>query len=195
MNSIDLTLKITKKLEPVYKRIHGGYFGIFTAIIGMLTVIVASILFYSVEPFTIYSHWISNLGGVETNSGKAPNGSNLIFSIGLIAMSVTTIIFVLYLDNLLLLSKNQKFPRIVICSLIFGVLSLIGNVGVALFDLKSQPMLHSYSAIILFVSMIFMILFFSISMFFNKDVSKIQTFIGLIVISITLILFVLKKGV
>ena len=189
MNSIDLTLKITKKLGPVYKKVHGGYFGIFTAILGILTVIVASILFYSVEPFTMYSHWISNLGGVETNSGKSPNGSNLVFSIGLITMSVTSVIFVLYLVNLLLSSKNQKFPRLVVCCLIFGVLSLLGNVGIAFFDMKSQPMLHVYSAIVLFVSLTFTIFFFSISMFFNKDVSKIQAIIGLIVIIITLILF------
>ena len=36
----------------------------------------------------------------------------------------------------------------------------------------------------------FMILLFSISMFFNKEVSKIQAFIGLIVIIIANILFI-----
>ena len=190
MNSIDLTLKITKKFEPLYKKIHGGYFGIFTAIFGLLTVVIASILFYAVEPFTIYSHWISNLGGAVTNSGKIPNSSNVVFSIGLIAMGSISAIFVLYLGNLLLSSKNQKFPRLVVCFLIFGVLSLVGTVGVALFDMKSQPLFHVYFATILFISLTFMILFFSLSILFNKDFSKIQTFLGFLTIIITMILFI-----
>jgi len=158
MSLLALLEKIVEKFEPLFKKINGGYFAILTTVSGIITILIASILFYMVEPFTIYSHWISNLGGVVTNSGKSPNGSNIVFSIGLIITGVLSVPSTMYLTKLLL-SGEQKAPWLINCAIFAGTVTLIGLLLIAFFDIKSQPIIHTFSGMIFFLGAVYMIFF------------------------------------
>ncbi len=168
-----------KWLDPLYKKVPGGYFGIIAAILGSVTILTCSILYYSAEPFTFYSNWISDLGGVRTNSGIPPNGSNIVFSVGLILLTIISIPYILHLMDYLL-SRKQRLRFLVHLSAIFGVITIIGVIGVSIVDIKSDPLGHTYFATMFFFGGMAIMLFFSLSMFCNSDIPRKHALFGLI---------------
>jgi len=160
--------KFTSNLVPLYKKVHWGYFGIISMITGVITIFLSSILYYSVEPFTFFSHWISNLGGIETNSAEFPNFSYILFSIGIIITTFFTVLFVIGLIRNLL-SKDQKYKSLISIGSLCSIFSLIGILGVSLFNLNSYPVIHTYTAMLFFFGSSLMMFFFSLSIIFNKD--------------------------
>ena len=171
-------MNIKENLDKLFEKVPGGYFSILLAIIESTSIIIASILFFTAEPFSFFTHYISNLGGATTNSGILPNGSNIIFSIGLILSAICASIFIIYL-NRILASGNEKNPGMVKISLILSMISVIGIVLVALFDMKTAIGIHTIGAMMFFVGGMFMILSLSITFYFNTEISKNQAYIGL----------------
>lgn len=179
---------ILKKIEEfdfLYKKIKGGYYGIFTAIAGITTILIASILYFLAEPFNFFSHWISNLGGKFTNLGQSPNGSNIVFSIGLIITALLALPFIVDLASKLL-NKNQKFPWLVICAVVASVITFIGLVSLALFDMKSHLYTHAFASTIFFISAALTMFIFSLAMFFNAKISWKQAIVGIITSGVAL---------
>ncbi len=170
---------LNKPLDSLYKKVPGGYFGIIAAILGGITILICSILYYSVEPFDFFLNWISDLGGVRTNSGRPPNGSNIVFSIGLILLTIVSIPFVLYLMRYLL-SRNQRGRFLVHLSVIVGIITIIGVIGVSIVDIKTDPIVHTYFATLFFFGGMAIMLLFSLSMFLNSDIPRMQALFGLI---------------
>ena len=171
--------KLAEKFSPLFNKIKGGYFGILITIFGLITIITCIILYSLSEPISIFSHWISDLGGYITNSGASPNGANIIFSIGLIIISILAIPFLLYLTDFLL-SKNQKLKFLVFFAFIFSIMTLLGIFGVAFIDIKSEPIIHTAFAALFFLGGMTIMFFFSLAMLFNSDVSNKQAIFGLI---------------
>jgi hypothetical protein len=169
----DSIKNLAEKLDPIYEKINGGLIGVIATIVGVITILVASLLFYSVEPFTFYTHWISNLGGVVTNGGQFPNGSNIVFAIGLITVGILAIPFMLYVAKVLL-DGEQKYSILVVIFVLFGIFTLLGIIGVSLFDMKSQPILHVVFAAFFFLGSFLMVFFYGISLFFNSEISWIH---------------------
>ncbi len=178
----DFLEKITEFFDPIFDRMNTGYFGILVAITGVATISIASILYAMVEPFTIFSHWISNLGGAWTNLYQSPNGSNIVFSIGLIILCIFVIPFIVYLVKIFV-SRDLNSP-LIFFALGSGLITLIGLLGVAFFDMKSQPLIHTLSAVAFFIGGLFMVFFFSLTMFFDTKISSIHPLFGIIVVGV-----------
>ena len=174
--------KIVEVFDPIFDKINAGYLGILVAITGGATISIASILFRMVEPFTIFSHWISNLGGAWTNWGLSPNGSNIVFSIGLIILCIFVIPFIVYLVKIFVSRDLNSF--LIFLALGSGLITLIGLFGVALFDMKSQPIIHVLSAIAFFIGGLFLVFFFSLTMFTDIEISRLHPTLGIIVVGI-----------
>ena len=182
----DSIKNLAEKLDPIYDKISGGLIGIIATIVGVITILGASLLFYSVEPFTFYTHWISNLGGVVTNGGQFPNGSNIVFAIGLITVGILAIPFMLYVAKVIL-DGEQKYSILVVIFVLFGIITLLGIVGVALFDMKSQPILHVVFAALFFLGSFLMVLIYSISLFFNSKISWLHGAFSLAIATVSAI--------
>lgn len=158
---------MSNRLNFIYEKIDYGYFGILSTISGVSTILICSFLFYSVEPFTILSHWVSNLGGITTNSGEFSNFSNVVFSIGLFVTALFTTLFVLGLIKDLLTS-SLKINSLISVGFIFSLLCLGGIIGVALFDLKGSPFIHAFTAMFFFLGSSFMVFFFNLALIFDE---------------------------
>ncbi len=173
MGLTEFTENTVKKLEPVFKKVNGGYFGITGAIASAIFIGIAAILFFTIEPFTIYSHWISNLGGAVTNAGAPSPGANIVFSVGLIVTAVLVTFFVIDLTNKLF-AGDQKAKFLVVIFIAAGILSLVGILGVAFFDMKSSSFIHIISATAFFFGGLGLMLFFGLACFFNSGFSRLQ---------------------
>ncbi|MHA1378564.1 MAG: hypothetical protein ACTSRG_09300 [Candidatus Helarchaeota archaeon] len=172
-----LVEKTVESFDPLYKKVKGGYISIAVAIIGIITLSICSMLYSAVEPFTIYSHWVSNLGGARTNWGLSPNGSNIVFSVGMITLSILAVPAVIYLLKIIL-AGYQKFEWLPIIAAISGIYCLLGIVGVAIFDMKSSIMLHVIFAAIFFIGGALMIFLFSITILYDAEISNIYGILG-----------------
>lgn len=182
----ETTLKNSIKIfDPLFEKIHGAYFAIIAACAGVFTIIIAALVFFTIEPFDFFSHWISNLGGTITNTGKFTNGLSILFSTGLIVTAIFIMPFILYLAKTLL-TDGQKHHILIMIALIFGIGLIVGIFGVAIFNLKSYIIIHIIFATIFFVSIGGMVIFFTLAMFFNSDASLSQALIGVITIIITI---------
>nr|MDO8108986.1 hypothetical protein [Candidatus Sigynarchaeota archaeon] len=177
--------KFSTKLDFLYKRVEGGYFGILTAIIGGITILTCSILYYLAEPFDFFSNWISDLGGVVTNSGRSPNGSNIVFSVGLILLSIISVPFIYYLLKYLL-ARKQRLKMFVYLAVISCLITYVGVIGVSIIDIKTDPIVHTYFATLFFLGGMAIMLFFSLAMAFN-NIPRKQVLFGFICASIPLI--------
>jgi hypothetical protein len=159
--------KMGNRLNFIYEKIDYGYFGILSMVSGITTILICSLLFYSVEPFTILSHWVSNLGGITTNSGEFSNFSNVVFSIGLFITALFTTLFVIGLIKDLL-SSSSKINSLLSIGFIFSLLCLGGIIGVALFDLKGSPFIHAFTAMFFFLGSSFMVFFYNLAIIFDE---------------------------
>ncbi len=171
-------MNLKENLDKLFEKIPGGYFSILLAVIESTSILIAAILFYILEEFTFFTHYISNLGGAYTNSGTYSNGYAIVFSIGLILSAICASIFIIYL-NRMLQSGNKDTPGMVKVSLLLSIISIIGIVLVALFDMKNAIGIHTIGALMFFVGGMFMILSLSITFYFNTEFSKTQAYIGL----------------
>ncbi|MBN1802707.1 MAG: hypothetical protein JW891_14440 [Candidatus Lokiarchaeota archaeon] len=73
-------MKYNKILNRLYEKIPGIYFGYLGLGILGISVFLALYLYYiSDQSYSIFTHWISNLG-------IGPNGSSLVFNNGFVAV-------------------------------------------------------------------------------------------------------------
>ncbi len=56
MGLIKFSEDIAKKLEPAFKRINGGYFGIVGTIACVIFIGISATLYSVLEPITIFTH-------------------------------------------------------------------------------------------------------------------------------------------
>ncbi len=171
--------KINKLLDRLYEKIPGPAFGISAGIIGMITLITASILHSMTEPFTYISHYVSNLG-------VGPNGSASVFNIGLLIIAIVVLPFVIYILRFLWSDAENKklINRITFIAFILSLVTIIGMFLVAFFDMVNNPPLHVIGALMAFAPASLWVLIFTISMFLNKKISKIQLISSIILVII-----------
>jgi hypothetical membrane protein len=157
-------------LEKLYNKVKPGYFALLTGICGSLTILIASILYMIVEPFTFFSHWISHLGA-------GPNGAQYVFMVGLIITSFFAIIFIVFLFQFL--KNNMEGHRLMTWSaFLVGIVSIMGLVMNAIWNMRDDPELHVTGSTTFFFAGLFMVLLFSFSMLFCEKISNSQAFIG-----------------
>jgi len=182
-------MDIMEKFDKVYEKIPGYYFGILIGLIGAITIGISAILFSTAEQFTLFSHWISNLGGATTQSGISPNGSNVVFGIGLVIAALLAIVFLVYAMKLLK-PGNEKTIWLLYLDLLTGVVTIVGIIIVAFFDMIAWLAIHGVGAVMFFMGGMLMVLFFTITLILNTEIPWKHSIPGFIVSGVFLIFLI-----
>jgi len=185
-----LKMDIKEKFDKVYDKIPGYYFGILIGLIGAITIVISAILFSTVEQITFFTHWISNLGGATVAfDERPPNGSNVVFGIGLVSAAICAIFFLIYALRILI-PGNEKTKWMLHLDLITGLIAIIGIIIVSFFDMINWLAIHGIGAAMFFIGGMFMVLFFTLTILLNSEIPWIQAIPGFIVSGVFLIFLI-----
>ena len=182
-------MDIMEKFDKVYEKIPGYYFGVIIGLLGTVTIVISAILFSTAEQFNFFSHWISNLGGATTQSGISPNGSNVVFGVGLVITAIFAIFFLVYAIKLLK-PGNERTVWLLYLDILTGLITIIGIIIVAFFDMINMLLIHGVGAIMFFMGGMFMVLFFSLTMVLNSEIPWTHSIPGFIASGVFLIFLI-----
>jgi len=163
--------KIDDFFNVVYKKIPGSIFGLTGAAISAFTIFTALFLYMTADPtFSFVTHWISNLGA-------GPNGSNVVFNMGMITTSIFILLFQVYeIRDLKRRSGNRILVKFLLLSSIF---SSGGLFFVGVFPLTYEYA-HGTAATIYFFGGLMFCTFYAILALLTPGVHKIQAILGFI---------------
>lgn len=172
----DIIEKYNEKLDIFYTKFNAGYFALIDVGITIISIILAYLLYTSVDPtFNMFSNWISDLG-------RGPNYSGLTFNSGMILSSFTMLLFQLYLIRDL--HKRGGDKTLIKLAYISGSCASIGLFFIGVFPLSFSPILHGIAADTLFFGGMFGSLIYGILELKTPNMSKIQAIIGFITASV-----------
>ncbi|NHI90885.1 MAG: hypothetical protein EAX96_00195 [Candidatus Lokiarchaeota archaeon] len=160
------------KIDEFFKKYKGGYFGIAAALIGTIMIIIAVILHSTAGPFNMFTHWISNLG-------IGPNGSMAVFNIGLIITVFAFTPFIIFMINFAWSEIEGKYifvkKLLVIVTLIFAFLTLLGLFLVALFPMWPETIImHFIGAMMFFLGSMFWTISMTVTLLLFREISIVQ---------------------
>ncbi len=162
-----LKKKHNRGLDILYEKINGGFFGLIAALILIISIAVAYVLYISVDPnFSIFSHWISDLGG-------GPNRSDFVFNSGMITVSFVMLFFQISL-NRYLQKRNKRAIKTIKLAYISGIISSIGFFFVGVFPLSRFQILHGIAADLIFFGGLFCCIFIGISEIKTPNVPRLH---------------------
>ncbi len=158
-------------IDPLYHAVPAPSFGFAAVIISVIAMFISFFLYVSVEPsFTIFTHWISHLGA-------GPNGSSIVFNIGISITSVLLFLFYMYYIKEFRKRGGNKviinlffLSNICTCSALFLVAFLPYNIGI----------LHAVAAFTFFISGLISSILYAILILITKGTSKIQALFSFI---------------
>ena len=161
------------KIDKFYQKFNGGYFACIGVAIAIISISLAFVLYMSVDSsFTIYSHWISNLGA-------GPNNSNVVFNSGMMVTSLFTLLFLTFsFRNLQQKGVNKELLKI---SFIAGLISSIGLFFVGVFPMDSARTMHGVAASTYFIGMLSFSIFIGITELTSPKIPKLQAISGFLV--------------
>ncbi|TFG00926.1 MAG: DUF998 domain-containing protein [Promethearchaeota archaeon] len=160
-------------LDTFYQKINGCYFAFLGAGTSLLSIFIAYILFIQVDPsFTIFTHFISDLG-------DGPNGSNLVFNIGIIIGSFISIFFYIFLTKFLI--NHDGNTLLSGLGLIFGIVSFIGGLLVGSFPSATAPLAHRVGALMSFGGSFFISIFYSLAELTTPNFNKKVAVLGFLI--------------
>jgi hypothetical membrane protein len=124
----------------------------------------------SVQGYTFWGNYISDLGRTKAHSGKSNTISMIIFTITEIILGVSLIPFFLALPSLFEEIKQEKILGTI--GSFFGVIFSICLIGIAFtpVDIMFRP--HMIFVIVGYISLFFMGILYTTTMFLNKDLPK-----------------------
>ncbi|MHA1489798.1 MAG: DUF998 domain-containing protein [Promethearchaeota archaeon] len=168
----ELIEKCNGKFDIFYKKFNGGFFAFLGVSISIISIVVAYFLYVSVDPtFSVFSNWISDLGG-------GPNGAGLVFNSGMIITSFIMLFFQIYLNrNLQVIYRKTKILKLAIIS---GYISLIGLFFVGIFPLNQFQVLHGIAADLFFFGGLFSSIFLGISEIKTPNIPRFKAILGFI---------------
>ncbi len=168
----ELIEKCNGKLDIFYEKFNGGFFALLGVLISIISISTAFVLYTSGDSsFTIYSHWISDLG-------YGPNGADVVFNSGMIITSLIMLFFQIYLNrNLQTIYGKTKILKLAIIS---GYISLIGLFFVGIFPLNQFQVLHGIAADLFFFGGLFSSILLGISEIKTPDVPRFKAIMGFI---------------
>ena len=163
--------KIDDFLDNIYKRIPGSVFGFTGAAVSTITTLTALFLYMVVDPsFSFVTHWISNLGG-------GPNGSNVVFNIGMMFTSVFILLFQIHEIR----DLKKRGCNLLIIKLLYlsAISSTSGLFFVAVFPLTIE-ILHGTAATIYFFGGMSFCIIYAFSILLTPGIHKIQAVLAFI---------------
>ncbi len=159
-------------MENLYHNLNAGYFAVLSAFISIISIILAYALYSSVNHFTLYSNWISDLG-------RGPNGASIAFNLGMMLSSLSLFFFQYYLIRDL--KKKEIHVALRKLAQISCACALIGLFFVGVFPLSLSEVLHGIAASLYFYGSFFWCITFGILEYKSKDIPKYQVFLGFVV--------------
>ena len=174
--------KLGNALDKFYEILPGNYWAFIGAIFGFLVFLVSTLLHSLTAPVNIFTQPVSSLGW-------GPNGSELVFKIGLIILGILLAPYILYLTRLLWTKSGEDHSKLRnllnTLGIITALIAVIGLFNVSLWgNVYTQPefLWHLIGAFVyFFFTMIFTIIF-TISMILSKNWSKTQVIFTIIMI-------------
>jgi hypothetical membrane protein len=128
-----------EKLNKIYEKIHASYFAIIGVIIFMIGLIPAIL----VHPdFSFLSTFISNLGEPSSNDLW------IYFNVLWFITGILMIFFIFGFTQYLQQKGAHKLGTLILC--IFGVLSAVGILGLAIFNAEDAYKMHYISELLFF---------------------------------------------
>lgn len=164
-----------EKLDKVFEKFNGSYFGIIAFFISMVSITMALSLYLEVDSsFGITTNFVSDLG-------TGPNGSNIVFNIGMIFTGTFLIFFYLYLGKFL---KKLDDSNSINVGMIAGLIGSIGEILIALFPLDSNNVflynMHILGAGLLFYGILIMLLIYGTSEYRSSEIPNLLAIISYI---------------
>lgn len=148
------------------------------ALIGFLTAIAAIVLYFLADPtFSFITHWVSHLG-------TGPNGSDKVFNGGMIYSGIISWIYCLYLAGFL--HKKGAFKILIIISLGCGIMLGIGLLLIGIFPLELIFGIHNIAAGLFFYGGLFSSIFYGLTAYFAKNISKFHSLVGFLTATVFL---------
>ncbi len=144
------------------------------AILIPIITIIISVTIYALNDasFSFLTHYLSHLGG-------GPNGSNIVFNVGIMVSGVLMIFYFLNLSAYLR-RKKTKTLLIYIC-FIPGLISSIGTLFTGFFPYTLTQELHNLSASTFFLGGFAYCILYGISEWVTEGISKLQASTGFLV--------------
>jgi len=161
-----------EKFNGFYNKISGSYIAYIGFIFSIIFISIA-VLLYGDPSFSIFTHYLSDLGAVARNS-------SLIFNMGMIISAPIRVLFGFYLLKFLK-SKgaNEKTIRFTSYTIITGA---IGSILLAVFPYDILLIMHMLGAFTYFFSVVIVQLSISKMEFKIGTIPKVLPIIGLIVV-------------
>ncbi len=161
-----------EKLEKFYERFPGSYVALLTFIFA-LTFQLISIILYNDPSYSLFTHYISDLGA-------STSGSVIFWSVNMIIASPIRVLIGLYILGLL--SKrgaNEKHMKI---TAIFIVIGAIGSIIIALNPHDISRAFHLIGAFTYFIGVVFIQTFFFKMELKAEDIPKYLPFVSILVV-------------
>jgi hypothetical protein len=167
--SRSILLAHNRIVSSTKKYVYGDNLGIFGAIFYFLLICLCSILHYIASPFTVLSHWVSNLGGDNTIARP-------FFNFGL---QITAIILGVFLTILTFRLWAYLHHRkiILILGWISGMIASIGIIILTINTMFEEPDAHLLGATMFFIGILIFMPIYFIAFCFTPFKSKAQKWI------------------
>jgi hypothetical membrane protein len=122
--------------------------------------------------FSVFTHYLSHLG-------IGPNGSDIVFNLGSMLSGIVMVFFFLNLSVFLI---KKEVPKILVnLSLVFGLISSLGNFLIGFFPGDGSQDLHNFVASLFFLGGLAYCILYGISELKGKGISKLQALSGFVV--------------
>jgi len=172
---------IIETIKTYYEKLPRSYWAIISGIFGLSFIFVAALLHSLTEPISFFTHWVSHLGW-------GPNGSELVFRIGIIVLGCLLVPYIISLTRYLWKERDEDKTKsmkiFLISAFICSVFALIGLLFVSIYGNIAQEgfFLHLIGAVTFFAMTTVMIVLYTISMMLCGKKSKFQQSCALIVV-------------
>ncbi|MBN1800877.1 MAG: DUF998 domain-containing protein [Candidatus Lokiarchaeota archaeon] len=158
-------------VSPIYRVVPGYLLGIIGVFVASISILAAFLLYMTVDPsFTPFTHWISHLG-------IGPNGSNIVFNIGISVSSV--FLFLFYLHHIKEFRKLGANKTITDCLLVSVIATCAGLIFIAIFP-YNITLLHGIAANVFFLGGLNSCLLYSVLIIITPKVSKLHAIVGFV---------------
>lgn len=161
-----------EKLERFYEKFPGSYVALLTVVYALLFNLI-SIILYNDPNYSLFTHYISDLGA-------STSGSVIFWSINMIISAPLRVLIGLYLLGLLAKrGANEKYIKI---TAYFMVIGAIGSIIIALNPHDTSRFFHLIGAFTYFISVVVMQSFYFKMELNAEDIPKYLPFVSILVV-------------
>lgn len=173
-----------EKIDQFYDKYHGSLFAISGVVFFFILFLISVVLYINLEPFSLTTRYISDLG-----AGPCAVGST-IFNINLIITSLLMIISHLFFYRYL--QKKGGSTQLLFISLIGGIISSIGLMLLGIFPKYTFEAQHQMASYIYFGAGVIYLIFYGINELKMKEIPQYQAFLNFFIMIFYLLYLIFK---